>query len=252
MKGYAKSFQVLTQDNPAFANFVEATTRESGRYNLRQTDYDEFAQIQINEAGEPIGAALNSGALSVKEAKRYWHMIREAGYADFALIVYFSLLLLKRYPEISDHLASRFAFVLIDEFQDTSDLQVEILTLIAERQRTRFFLVGDPNQSIFSFAGARPDLADVFAERIGARTDLSLSGNFRCGPRVIAHAERLIPRTPAMTAVGKAKVYTDTPTLQMTATPFELLTDYFLPALCELRIPLGESAILAPTCFSLC
>ncbi|MEH2592986.1 ATP-dependent helicase [Bradyrhizobium sp. AZCC 1721] len=251
VKGYAKGFEVLSQDNPAFAKFVEATTRESGRYNLRQTDYDEFAQIQINETGTPIGSALTNGAISTREAKRYWQMVREAGYADFALIVYFSLLLLKKFPEIADHLASRFAFILIDEFQDTSDLQVEILTLIASRQRTRFFLVGDPNQSIFSFAGARPDLADVFAKRINARTDLSLSGNFRCSPQVIAHAETLIPRAPPMTAVGKAKVYTETPKLQKTATPFELLTDYFLPALDELKIPLGQAAILAPTWFSL-
>ena len=150
-----------------FVRFVEAVTGETGRYSLRQTDYDEFAQIQTNKIGKPIGDTLTSGAISIKEAKRYWQMIREAGYADFALIIYFSYLLVSKYPEIADYFSSRFAFILIDEFQDTSDLQVEILTLIAQRQRTQFFLVGDPNQSIFSFAGGRPDLADVFAERSG-------------------------------------------------------------------------------------
>ena len=54
-----------------------------------------------------------------------------------------------------------------------------------------------------------------------------------------------------MKTVGKAKIYTETPTLQNTESPFTLMTDYFLPALDELKIPLGEAAILAPTWFSL-
>ena len=251
VKGYAKQCQVLTQDTTAFVGFVELAARESGRVNLRQSDYDEFAQLQIDASGEPIGAAITSGGISRKEALHYWRLIREAGYIDFALIVFYSYQLLKRYPEIADYLASRFAFMMVDEFQDTSSLQVEILSLIAERGRTRFFLVGDPNQSIFSFAGARPDLADVFAARISARNDLSLSGNFRCSPNIIAHAEKLIPRNPAMIAVGTAKVYTEVPILQHTTSPFTLVTDYFLPALDALGIPFGAAAILAPTWFPL-
>jgi DNA helicase-2/ATP-dependent DNA helicase PcrA len=251
IKGYKNGFQVLTQDSQAFAGFVENVCSESGRFNLGCNDYDAFAQLQISEAGEPIGASVASGSVSMKEAKRYWQLVREAGYADFASILYYSLILLRRFPEIADYLASRFAWILIDEFQDTSDLQIEILSLVAERERTRFFLVGDPNQSIFGFAGARPDLADIFATRIKARTDLSLSGNFRSSSPIIAHAEKILPRTPAMTSIGKAKAYTEVPTLQHTDSPFTLLTDYFLPALDAFGIPLGDAAVLAPTWFTL-
>lgn len=251
IKGYKSGFQVLTQDSEAFAGFVETVCNESRRFNLRYSDYDDFAQLQISQTGEPIGAAVTSGSVSVKEAKRFWQLTREAGYADFASILYYALVLLRKFPEIADYLASRFAWILIDEFQDTSDLQVDILSLIADRGRTRFFLVGDPNQSIFGFAGARPDLADIFAARIDARTDLSLSGNFRCSPPIIAQAETILRRKPAMRSVGKAKIYTEAPVLEHTTSPFTLLTDYFLPALSELGIPLGESAVLAPTWFTL-
>ena len=58
----------------------------------------------------------------------------------------------------NNYFASRFAWILVDEFQDTTDLQVEMLSLIAAKNRTRFLLVGDPYQSIYRFAGARPDL----------------------------------------------------------------------------------------------
>jgi hypothetical protein len=92
LKGYRKGFQLLTQDSEAFAGFVEAACRDSGRVNLRQTDYDEFAQIQLNEAGQPIGAVITAGGFSTKEAKHFWQVIRQQGYVDFALIVYYSLL----------------------------------------------------------------------------------------------------------------------------------------------------------------
>ena len=139
----------------------------------------------------------------------------------------------------------------MDEFQDTSDLQVEILSLIAAAKRTRFLLVGDPFQSIFGFAGARPDLADQFAACIKARTDKQLSGNFRSSTPILAHANLLYPRTPAMVALGQYKDVTQQPVLRHGSSPFQVITDHFLPALEGFGIPLGEAAILAPTWFSL-
>jgi DNA helicase II / ATP-dependent DNA helicase PcrA len=99
----------------------------------------------------------------------------------------------------------------VDEFQDTTDLQVEILALISDQKRTRFFLVGDPYQSIFHFAGARPDLAEQFASRIAARTDKQLSGNFRSSNPLVSQANKLYSRTPTMTAVGHAARYVEQP-----------------------------------------
>ena len=249
--GYKNGFKVLTQDSDTFVEIVTAVCGEYGRYNLRFSDFDEFAQLQISAAGEPVGASIESGGVRPEEASLYWRRMRSAGYVDFCSILYFSLVLLRSYPEIVDYVASRFAWILVDEMQDTSDLQVEVLSMIAARNRTRFFLVGDPLQSVFGFAGARPDLANVFAARIKARTDCALSGNFRSSPPVIAHAERLIPRAPPMRAVGPAKVFTEVPEHHHGRTAFDVITDYFLPAIEGLRLPLGEAAILAPTWFSL-
>jgi DNA helicase-2/ATP-dependent DNA helicase PcrA len=184
-------------------------------------------------------------------AKQYWNRIREAGLIDFANIIYYSLVLLQRRPEILSYVSSKFAWLLVDEFQDTTDLQVEILSLIAQSGRTCFLLVGDPFQSIFRFAGARPDLADKFAVRIGARTDLGLSGNFRSSPPILRHAELLYRRTPAMRAVGTARIFTEVPSWQHGSSTFEVIADHFLPALEGLEIDVGDAAILAPAWFTL-
>lgn len=189
--GFKKGFKVLAPDSPEFEQHVRAVYAQQGRYNLQFKDFDDFTQLRITLDGKPSGNAIETGGLTPALAQAYWKRIREAGYVDFANIIYYSLLLLQRRPEILSYVASKFAWLLVDEFQDTSDLQVEILALIAGVGRTRFLLVGDPNQSIFQFAGARPDLAKAFANRIGARTDLNLSGNFRSSAPILAHAEKI-------------------------------------------------------------
>lgn len=251
IKGYKDGFKVLTPDSADFERLVTATCERYNRFNLTYKDFEEFTQLRVSVDGEPVGFALERGALTVPMAKDYWNRIRAAGFIDFANIIYYSYLLLKRRPEILSYVSAKFAWILVDEFQDTTDLQVEILTLIAEAGRTRFLLVGDPCQSIFGFAGARPDLADKFANRIGARTDSQLSGNFRSSPPVIAHANILYPRTPPMKAIGRAKKYTNEPAWENGTTAFEVITDYFLPALEGLDIPVGDAAILARTWFPL-
>lgn len=251
IKGYKKGFRVLTPDSKEFSEHVTVAYAQAGKHNLTYQDLDDFSQIRVSLQGEPVGWAIERGAVSKQMAKYYWQRIREAGFVDFSNIIYYSLILLRHCPEIVDYVAARFPWILVDEFQDTTDLQVEILSLIATRERTQFFFVGDPYQSIFGFAGARPDLADAFAQRISARTDLSLSGNFRSSPPILDHAERLYPRTPKMTALGRAKTCTEIPDLQHGRSAFEVITDYFLPSLEGLGIPHGDAAILAPTWSSL-
>lgn len=251
IEGYRQGFKVLTPDSEEFAHYVSSTWERHGRYDVNFGDIDEFVNLRISPEGEPVGYGIERGALTPEVANTFWETIRRAGYIDFSNIIYYSLLLLRDRPEILDYVASRFAWILVDEFQDTSDLQVEILSLIADRGRTRFFLVGDPLQSIFRFAGARPDLADDFAGRIGARTDLPLSGNFRSSPQIVAHAELIFARTPPMEALGPARSYTEQPQWQHGRSAFEVLTDCFLPALDGLGIPYGNAAVLASTWFPL-
>lgn len=72
----------------------------------------------------------------------------------------FSLLLCRRYPEMATRFAAEWDYWMIDEYQDTSPIQVELLrSLIADQPH---FVVGDPQQSIYLFRGAR---VEVFTEK---------------------------------------------------------------------------------------
>src|SRR5262249_30437292 len=152
----------------------------------------------------------------------------------FANIIYQSYRLLSDHFVVAQSIAARYASFLMDEFQDTTELQIEILKIIHAQGRSQFFVVGDPAQSIFGFTGARPELLTPFAEYVGARTDLSLSGNFRSNPQIIDHAELLFPRSPPMASLGPNRSSTETPTLVQPTTTFQAITEQFLPTLAEL------------------
>lgn len=251
IKGYSDGFKVLTPESADFDTMVRATLSEAGIGNPTFRDFDDFSQLRMNSDGKPVGIALQRGVLTDKMARSYWARIRGRGFIDFANIIYYSLLLLSRRPEILGHIAAKFAYILVDEFQDTTDLQVEILSRIADLGLTKFLLVGDPAQSIFGFAGARPDLADAFAAHIGARTDIQLTGNFRSSRLIVADANRLLPRAPTMEAVGRNRDAPDQTTWRHGNTAFQVIVDHFLPTLESLGIPQGDAAILAPSWYSL-
>lgn len=251
ISGFKKGFKVLTPESAEFEEHVKAVCAQHGRYDLTYKDLEDFMQLRVSLDGQPVGSGIEHGSLTPAVAKAYWARIRGAGFIDFANIIYYSLVLLQKRPEILSYMAAKFAWILVDEFQDTTDLQVEILSLVAGEKRTRFLLVGDPCQSVFRFAGARPDLADVFATRIAARRDIQLSGNFRSSKPIVAHANLLYPRTPPMIAVGEAKNYAEQPEWQHGTSAFQVVTESFLPELEKLGIPLGDAAVLAPTWYSL-
>jgi DNA helicase-2/ATP-dependent DNA helicase PcrA len=251
IEGYARGFKVLTPDNDEFEKYVTAVCEAVGRHEPTFRDFDDFTQLRLSPDGEAVGNAIERGGVTREMAEDFWKLCSDNGFIDFANIIYYSLRLLREHPEVLDAVASKFAWILVDEFQDTTDLQVEILTLIAQRGRTKFLLVGDPFQSIFRFAGARPDLADKFAADIEARTDLTLSGNFRSSKPVIGHAELLFAREPPMEALGDATKFKEVPSYVHDVSAFQVIIGHFLPALADLKIPIGQAAVLAPTWFTL-
>jgi DNA helicase-2/ATP-dependent DNA helicase PcrA len=170
---------------------------------------------------------------------------------DFSTLLYLTYRLLNDYPSLSHALACRFDWILVDEFQDTTNLQVEILRKLHDDGNTKFFLVGDPHQSIFGFAGARPHLMPEFATYIGARRDFRLYHNWRSNPQIVAHAELLRPRDIPMVATGQSVINPQGPQYIHVESVTNALQDHFLPGLLDLGIEYGNAAILAPDWFTL-
>lgn len=92
----------------------------------------------------------------------YKEICWEEGNLSHDDVLYFSFLLLKQEKRIKEIIRAKFPYILIDEFQDTSPLQAEIIKLIVEQEST-LGIIGDPCQAIFSFQGTDEKLFDDFS-----------------------------------------------------------------------------------------
>jgi len=84
--------------------------------------------------------------------------INKGGFATQSDANYFAMKILEKFPQIAKSIALRFPFLIVDEAQDTSDIQMKIIDLLIENGLNEVMLVGDPDQAIFEWNDARPDL----------------------------------------------------------------------------------------------
>lgn len=246
---YASGFRMLPPDSEEFQSVVRAVCDD---FNYSYFFVREaFERLTRNSNGEPV--LSRNSTVTPEAARAFWRRLREIKAVDFSTLIYLTNALLQQFPSLSHALACRFKWILVDEFQDTTELQVEILKKLHDDGNCRFFLVGDPHQSIFGFAGARPALMPEFSDYIHARSDFQLSQNWRSNPQIIAHAELLRPRTTPMVPAENGPMAADTcvPQYVHRASQLDAIQDFFLPVLADLHIGYGDAAILAPDWFTL-
>jgi len=95
-----------------------------------------------------------------------------------------------RHPEILSYVQTLFQSVLVDEFQDINYVQSEILDLMVASHRN-YMAIGDDDQTIYEWRGAKPDFILSFKERYKAKTYL-IHDNFRCAAPQIVLANEVI------------------------------------------------------------
>lgn len=240
-----KNFRVITPEANDFERIVRAAEDGIGRRPGQRT-LDDYSSLRLDLEGNPCGDGFATGSITDASARLYWQFLKADGYLDFSMIIYYTWRILSDHQFVGRGLASRFKWLLVDEFQDTSDLQIAIFQELQKHLLTHYFMVGDDNQSILSFAGARPDLARKFLEDINAELGLSLRQNFRSAPEIVAVAETLIPTVPAMRSAGEAAHLNAEVRYVHAHLPVDAITDHFLPLLAAEGIELGKAAILAP------
>ncbi|MHB9029004.1 MAG: UvrD-helicase domain-containing protein [Candidatus Latescibacterota bacterium] len=92
--------------------------------------------------------------------------------------------LLRQYPAVCSKVSGSYRHILVDEFQDTDGLQLDILRMITGNSVARLFTVGDPKQSIYRFRGADVTVFNQFTARPGVDYQ-SLKINYRSSPAII-------------------------------------------------------------------
>ncbi len=98
--------------------------------------------------------------------------------------------LLVQQPETLKKWQQQFRYILIDEFQDICRIQYDVIRLLAKPENN-LFIVGDDDQSIYGFRGARPDIMKQFLKDYNAKQCL-LGINYRCAAPIVEAAGRVI------------------------------------------------------------
>ncbi|QJQ05851.1 UvrD-helicase domain-containing protein [Undibacterium piscinae] len=113
------------------------------------------------------------------------------GVVDFAELLLRTYELLSRNQPLREHYQSRFKHILVDEFQDTNDLQYKWLKLMAGNQAA-VFAVGDDDQSIYAFRGANVGNMSAFEREFQVKNLIKLEQNYRSHGHILDTANALI------------------------------------------------------------
>jgi len=123
--------------------------------------------------------------------EEYDKQCQRDGVADFAELLLRCYELLERDTNIRQHYQSRFRYILVDEFQDTNRLQYQWLKLLAGKDNC-MFAVGDDDQSIYGFRGARVGNMRDFETDFNVQSIVKLEENYRSHSNILDAANAII------------------------------------------------------------
>jgi DNA helicase-2/ATP-dependent DNA helicase PcrA len=131
----------------------------------------------------------------------YEEVKRRAGQVDFADLLLIMAGALEEMPDVAEEVRARYRHFVVDEYQDVSPLQQRLLDAWLG-SRDDLCVVGDPNQTIYSFAGATPDHLIGFRRRFPQAVLVRLHRDYRSTPQIVALANSLT-RDAGVTLAGQ-------------------------------------------------
>jgi ATP-dependent DNA helicase Rep len=143
-----------------------------------------------------LKSATSTGEREFAEAyKRYQDNLKAYNALDFDDLILLPTLLLKSSEAIRAKWQSNIRYLLVDEYQDTNTSQYELVKLLVG-ERARFTVVGDDDQSIYSWRGAKPQNLHLLQQDFPRLNVIKLQQNYRSSGRILHCANILIQNNP--------------------------------------------------------
>jgi len=158
---------------------------KQAQWFINQCKDDGLRAGHVDPGHDPVQQKL------VQIYRAYEEMCQRAGVIDFAELLLRSLELIRDNDQLREHYQKRFQHILVDEFQDTNAIQYAWLRLLAGPQ-TPVFVVGDDDQSIYGWRGARIENIQHFERDYPATQVIRLEQNYRSTSTILKAANALI------------------------------------------------------------
>ncbi len=193
--GYERSFAILGESESK--TLIKDILKEENDY---ETKPDEIMYI-IKQAKNSLvnaEAYYQESNLPTWIRDKYYRVhriynarLKEYNALDFEDLIVLCIRLFKEYPEVLHKYQDRFRYIMVDEYQDTNNAQYLWANMLAAGHRN-IFVVGDPDQSIYSWRGADPGNVRRFLGDYPDACLVKLETNYRSSRHIIAAANAII------------------------------------------------------------
>ena len=203
---YPKSFMVL--DNQDINAMLKTVYEERG-LTLRDMSFgDARDMIEIQKLFKKPEYYLDMTGDSLEALKQkyldasntqdvifygYLYQEKKCFALDYNDLIKFSLHIFASFPEICRKWQSRLEYIMIDEFQDIDQLQYELMAVLCGYHKN-LFVVGDPDQTIYTWRGANVRYLLDFDKHFPGTRTIMMMENYRSTPEILAAANSLIDK----------------------------------------------------------
>ncbi|MCX8472832.1 MAG: ATP-dependent helicase [Sediminibacterium sp.] len=129
--------------------------------------------------------------LAIPIVKKYTHYCTDKSYLDFNDLILRTNSLFQNHSDIANKYKSKYQFILVDEFQDVNNLQVELIKLLLTNN-TQLFCVGDDWQSIYGFRGSNVSYIVEFEKHFENAKIITLNLNYRSTQNIVGASNEVI------------------------------------------------------------
>src|SRR5438477_2851885 len=195
--GYSRSFTIYDQDDTV--RLTRNCIRDLGMDDKQLTPRSVQAAISAAKNRGEDAEAFAAKAHFIDERRAsiarvfqlYEERLQKNNALDFDDLLIKTVRLLRDVPEVRERYNDRFRYLLVDEYQDTNQLQFALIRLLTEKQQN-ICVVGDPDQSIYRWRGA--DITNIlkFEEHFPSARVIRLEENYRSTQNILDTASGVI------------------------------------------------------------
>ena len=199
-------YYILKNSYTSFPNhFISTEEKFQILHQIFGETLGQSAEIPYEDAERMLALYINNGlsmkymsqCADINEEKlkeiyqRYHRALINNGFIDFDNLMLLTYQLLKENIDVRERWKKQFQYILVDECQDMNVLQYEIVKLLAGKEQN-VFLVGDDDQAVYQFRGARVELLQRFVEEYEFVEQIHLDINFRSTEGIVKASQKLI------------------------------------------------------------
>lgn len=169
-------------------DFVAQIMRITDMIKVENIDFDLVLENARKDQHERV---RNFYELAIPIVKKYVHYCTDKSYLDFNDLISRSTSLFHNHEDIANKYKSKYQYILVDEFQDVNNLQVELIKLLLTDQ-TQLFCVGDDWQSIYGFRGSNVSYIVDFENHFPNSKAIKLNLNYRSTQNIVGASNEVI------------------------------------------------------------